>query len=455
MSSRETDRGDDLLETNGDVILIVDDEEGIRKSLRRLLAPLDVIVLDAPGGAEAMEVVKTRRVSLIISDQRMPGMTGVELLQLVREIAPDTVRILLTGYADIDATIAAINNGSIRYYLNKPWDDEFLLSRITESLEVHRAAVENRRLTELTARQNQRLAEMNQTLEKRVQEQTERIRHQHQEVLTSFMETIKAFSSIIEIRFKEIGSHSQRVASLTELFLRHFELNQKEHQDIVVAAFLHDIGKISYPDPLLRKTGGGDSPAEQDLVSRHPILGQSCVSAISGFEEIGIIIRHHHEHFDGSGYPEGLLENRIPLGSRIIRLADSFDHHAFVDGYPDMKRINDSVAHLVQYSGVHFDPAAVKKFFEADIGKTYFHGETTEVVYVKPINLEQGTVVASDVHTQNGLFVIPKGAVLSRGMIQRIIKLGKSDPIPSGVPIYKKRRSNEVRYERAGTIVGG
>ncbi|MDD4051793.1 MAG: response regulator [candidate division Zixibacteria bacterium] len=187
MNPHEMDKGDSLLETNADVILIVDDEEGIRKSLRRLLAPLNVTVLDAPGGAEAMGVVKTRPISLIISDQRMPGMTGVELLQQVRDIAPDTVRILLTGYADIDATIGAINNGSIRYYLNKPWDDEFLLSRITESLEVHRAVVENRRLTELTGRQNQQLAEMNRTLEKRVQEQTQQIRHQHQEVLTSFM----------------------------------------------------------------------------------------------------------------------------------------------------------------------------------------------------------------------------------------------------------------------------
>ncbi|MDD4051794.1 MAG: HD domain-containing protein [candidate division Zixibacteria bacterium] len=252
-----------------------------------------------------------------------------------------------------------------------------------------------------------------------------------------------------------MGSHSQRVASLTEQFLKHFELSQKEYQDIVVAAFLHDIGKISYPDPLLRKAGGTYSPAEQDLVSRHPILGQSCVSIISGFEEIGLIIRHHHEHFDGSGYPEGLLENRIPLGARIIRLADSFDHHAFVDGYPDMKRINDSVAYLVQYSGAHFDPAVIKKFFEADIGKTYFHGEATDVVYFKPINLEQGMAVAADVHTKNGLFVIPKGAILSSGIIQRIIKLDKSDPIPSGVPVYKKRISNEVRHERAGNIIGG
>ena len=108
-------------------VLLVDDEEGILKSLKRLLKVLDIDIITAQTGNEALEALRRNRVSLIISDQRMPGMTGVELLCESREVAPDAVKILLTGYADVEATKDAINSGAIRYYFNKPWDDEFLL----------------------------------------------------------------------------------------------------------------------------------------------------------------------------------------------------------------------------------------------------------------------------------------------------------------------------------------
>jgi response regulator RpfG family c-di-GMP phosphodiesterase len=438
-----------------DVIVIVDDEEGIRKSLKRLLAVLDVTLLEASGGLQALELLRAHQASLIISDQRMPGMTGVELLQKVREISPDTVRILLTGYADIDATINAINNGSIRYYLNKPWDDEFLLSRITESLDVYRKTVENRHLTALTVRQNRQLEEMNRTLEKRVAEQTGQIRSQHRELLNSFMQTIKAFSTMIEIRFKDIGSHSQRVAFLAKKVLKQFNLSPKEYQDVVVGAFLHDIGKIKYPDNLLRKSHNELTAIELEIISEHPVLGQSCISAISGFEEIGAIVRHHHENYDGSGFPDKLLERRIPLGARIIRVADAFDRHAFVNGYPDVKRINNAVAHLVQNSGILYDPEVVNKFVGADIGRTLLQGPSTDIIYLKPIDLEQGMIVAADIHTKNGLFVVPKGARLSTGMIKRIIKLNERDSIPNGVAISKQHNPNEASHEEVSNLIGG
>ena len=138
-------------------ILIVDDEEGILKSLRRLLNSLDVNVLTSPNGDKALDLLKSNQISLIISDQRMPGMTGVELLKKSRAISPDSVRILLTGYADIDATIEAINSGAIKYYLNKPWDNEFLLSRIQESLDLYKMVIENKKLNKLLFKRNEEL----------------------------------------------------------------------------------------------------------------------------------------------------------------------------------------------------------------------------------------------------------------------------------------------------------
>ncbi|HKK20367.1 MAG TPA: HD domain-containing phosphohydrolase, partial [candidate division Zixibacteria bacterium] len=426
-----------MLETAKDRLLLVDDEEGILRALQRLFKQTDAEIMTAPGGEKALEILQSESISMIISDQRMPGMTGVELLRQARDIQPDAIRILLTGYADIEATVKAINDGAVRYYFNKPWDDEFLLSRVAESLQLYRTTQENNELQRLTKAQNLRLSKMNDELEEKVRIQTTEIRSQHEELKSSFMETIKAFSTIIEVRSKEVGSHSQRVTNMVKNVLETMDLNVKEYQDVMMAAYLHDIGKISYPDRLVTKSVDNLSKGDKEIVYRHPILGQSCVYSISGFEEIGVIIRHHHEHFDGSGYPDGLREKKIPFGSRIIRICDAFDHVAFMDGYPDAKQVNSASAALVKDSGSVFDPELVRKFIDQEIGKKSYHDESTDVIAMDPMELKEGMVTADDIHTKNGMFLLPKGARLSDGMISRINKIHHVDPVASAVRVYK------------------
>jgi response regulator RpfG family c-di-GMP phosphodiesterase len=425
------------------VVLIVDDEENIRKALLRLLKPLDVTLLQAGDGAEALTVLKQQPVAIIISDQRMPHLTGVEFLARSRDICPDSVRILLTGYADIDATVQAINSGAIKYYVTKPWDDDAMLSRVRESLEMVRVLEDNQRLNLLTQQQNQQLKKLSISLHQRVQEQTKEIRSQHDELQQSFMETIKAFSNIIEMRFQDVGSHSQRVANLAKRMLAGLSLSDKETQDVVIAAFLHDIGKIGLPDKVARKSLHELSVADQDQVRQHPILGQSCVYAITGFEEIGLNIRHHHEDYDGTGYPDSIGEENIPLGARVIRLVDEFDHIAFGGGYPDLPALNRSAAYVVQHSGSKFDPEMVKRFIDLDVARLLYQGEVTEIMGVKLENLEEGMVVAHDIRTKNGMFLLPRGATLSRGMIGRICKIHAVDPVADVVRIYKSNVSGK------------
>ncbi len=422
-----------------DRVLLVDDEQGILRALQRLFKSIDAEILTASGGEQALEVLQTNSVSMIISDQRMPGIAGVDLLRRSREIQPDAIRILLTGYADINATIDAINDGAVRYYFNKPWDDDFLLSRVTESLQLYRMIQENKDLQQLTKAQNLELTRLNGQLEQKVREQTVEIRGQHEELKSSFMETIKAFSTIIEVRSKDVGSHSQRVTTLVKYMLEGFDLNIKEYQDIMMAAYLHDIGKISYPDRLVTKSADSLPKPDMEIVQRHPILGQSCVYNISGFEEIGIIIRHHHEHFDGTGYPDGIHEKKIPLGSRIIRICDAFDHVAFKNGYPDLKMLNIASATLVKDSGNIFDPELVRKFIDREIGKRSIHDEASDVIALDPVELHEGMVTADDIHTRNGMFLLPKGARLSEGMISRINKIHHVDPVANAIRVYKSR----------------
>lgn len=418
-------------------ILIVDDESGIRKALLRVLRPLGVELIEASGGEEALLIVARQHIALIISDQRMPGMTGVELLGKIKEQSPDTVRILLTGYADINATIESINTGAVKYYFNKPWDDDLLYSRVEESLRLADLTRENRRLQALTSQQNEQLRKINLSLKHKVDERTAEVRAQHEALKKSFMDTIRAFSTIVEIRSKEVGSHSQRVAMLARRMMSGASHDAKGYQDVIVAAYLHDIGKIGLPDRLQDSMPDGLSEADSELLRRHAILGQSCVYNIDGFEEIGLIIRHHHENYDGTGYPDMLREECIPYGSRLIRVVDAFDEWAFAGGYPDRRALNEAAAELVRRSGVEFDPQLVKRFIDLDVSAEIPLINNELIIAIQPEEMKEGMVVASDIVTTNGLFLLPKGAKLSRGMISRINKIHAVDPVTHGVKIYK------------------
>ncbi len=426
-------------------ILTVDDEEGILKSLKRLLNDLGAEIIAAKSGDEALEILGKTKASIIISDQRMPGMGGVEFLGKSRKLSPDSIRILLTGYADINATIDAINSGAVKYYFNKPWDDEQLLSRIKESLDLFDLTLENRRLTALALKQNIQLKEFNNNLEQKVEEQTKEISWQHNQLKKSFMETIKSFSTLIGLRHKGIGNHSHRVASLAKALIKDSDLSDEEYQDITVAAFLHDIGKISLTDKILDKSEGDYIRADIESVQQHPILGQSCLFAITGFEDVGLIIRHHHENYQGGGYPDGLSRDEIPFGSRVIQIADTFDNRVFRKGYPTEKELSLASAYLVQYSNTKFDPELVKRFIERDIAKMFIDTGMVGSIVLQPELLELGMVVASDIYTKSGMFLLPKGAKLSDGMIKRITKMNVVDQIRGGVQVYKQTKAEEVK----------
>jgi len=427
-------------------ILLVDDDSGILKALTRLLKSLEVEIAASDSGAAALEKLRDFKPSVIISDQRMPQMTGTEFLRRSREVSPNSIRILLTGYSDIAATIEAINSGAVKYYINKPWNDDELVLKIKDCFGIYELTAENRRLTELTAEQNRRLTALNESLEQKVAEQTEEIRDQNEKLRRSFMETIQSLSTILEFRHRDVGSHSQRVATLIRELMKYLDISPEERQDIIIAGFLHDIGKIGIPDRIMAKKASELNRQDMIEIEQHTILGQSCIMSVSGFEEIGLYIRHHHENYDGSGYPNGLSGGQIPLGSRIIRLADAFEKNAFEKGYPNEKTLREASANLVRNSGSMFDPILVKKFIDNDIGQVFHFKDAIESANVRTESLREGMVVAEDIHSRSGMFLLPKGARLTSGIINRLVKIDRVDPIDKGVQIVVQRAGAEVQH---------
>lgn len=428
-------------------ILTVDDEENILKSLRRLLTHEDYDVLTATSGEEGLKIIKENpAIALIISDQRMPGLTGAEFLEQTRKIAPDVTRIILTGYADITAAIDGINKGGAYRYITKPWDDKELVKVVNDAVLKHTLIKENERLTGIVKEQNEELQKWNSQLEYFVQEQTleiqknnETLKKLNKDLTTNFRNTILAFSGLIELRDKKSGSHSKNVAKLSVKIATHLGMPEKDIQDIFYAGLLHDIGKIGIPDILVAKDPADMKADEKEIYERHPVRGQMIVDSIEGLRKAGTIIRHHHEWYNGNGFPDGLSGEKISLGARIISVADYIDRT--IRKFTGDTAIDFTLKKLEEQLGKQFAreifgvaELSAKEFFRRDSAKT-----SLVELELPPKYLEPGMVISRDLKSGTGILILSKGIELDRKNINALRRSHQLDPVKSSIFVLVKR----------------
>lgn len=429
-------------------VLLVDDEVNITKSLRRLLSQVDEYeVLIANSGAEGLEQVREHMdIGVIISDQRMPQMTGVEFLGEARKLVPDAIRILLTGYADIEASIAAINQGAVFRYLSKPWQDDELLSTIAEAADHFRLVSENKRLNALVAKQNDELQEWNVRLKQRVLEQTAQIRaksdslaEMNQQLRAGFSETMEALAGLIEMRDRKVPGHSRNTAELVEAMARELGLPEGEVRACRSAALLHDIGKIGMPDELLRKHPESMDKNELIEYQRHVVRGQTAIDPVLELRELGLMIRHHHERYDGAGFPEGLSKDEIPLGARLIAVADCFEHK--VHQYAEAEALAEALNDMKREWAERLDPG-LKKAFKKAAAQVFSHLElAAEVVERKiaPGEIAEGMQLLNDLYSGTGVLLLKKGTIFDKTNIDSIKRCFMIDPFEAKISVLIKK----------------
>jgi putative nucleotidyltransferase with HDIG domain len=422
-------------------VLFVDDEENILKSLKRLLMDEEIDILTATSGEQGLDVLRnTPDIGLIVSDQRMPGLPGADFLRLSREIVPDALRIMLTGYADITATIEAINKGGAYRYISKPWDDEEMISTIRDAVRQCRLISENKRLSVLVQKQNEELQEWNSNLKSRVLEQTaavrirnDELRELNEKMQKNYESCLTAFSGLVELRDRETENHSRNVAQLSAMAARNMNLSAEEVNVIKVAALLHDIGKIGISDNLLRvdvEKMRPDGVAEYRL---HVVRGQAAIDSIEDLRPAGVLIRHHHEYFNGSGFPDRLAKGDIPVGARIIALADYLDR-AFAGNRVD-NAVDIALQAAKAESGKQFDPELFP-FMEQPFKETYAKlGSKTGMVAMElqPKEIRDGMVIAREVRSGTGLLLLGVGERLDPVNINALRRYYHIDPPKKGI----------------------
>lgn len=430
-------------------ILLVDDEVNITKALRRLLMEderYDIYI--AHSGPEGLaQIAEEPDIGVIVSDQRMPEMTGVEFLQQACEKVPDAVRILLTGYADIEASIAAINQGAVFRYLTKPWKEEELLQVVAEAAHNFRLVAENRRLNALVAKQNEELQQWNRRLKQRVLDQTSQIRAKsdelavgNQQLRESFAETIKALAGLIEMRDRRAPGHSRNVAELVTAMAGQLSIPQAEQVNLKSAGLLHDIGKIGMSDQLLGQTASDLSGEDLKEYQNHVVRGQAAIDTVPALREIGVMIRHHHECFDGDGFPDKLKGEAIPLGARLICVADMFERKLMQ--FPESDALPSALDELEAEWGQSLDPA-LRPALETGARDVYSHLDlSAEVIErkVSPKELELGMQLRHDLYSGTGILLLKQGTVFEEGNIAAVRRCQTIDPFEKEICVLIDQR---------------
>ena len=334
-----------MAETKGRV-LVVDDEAPIREIITRKLSADGYEMNDASEADSALKELARDDYDCVLSDIHMPGMDGVELLRRIRVTDQDIAVILITGAPDMEAALEAMRLGAYDH-LSKPLN----LSEL--SLTVERAIEKKRLIEENRAYQRD--------LESMVEERTQQLADANDELRRLFMSSIKALAQALEAKDEYTQGHSARVAEFGVEIARYVSLPDREVQSIWVAGLLHDIGKIGVRENVLNKPGKLDA-AEWESVQQHPVVAARILGPIEELGDVIEIVMHHHERFDGSGYPEGLKGSDIPLGARILSVADAYDALTSKRPYRDALPEAEAVGILEEAAGTQFDPVIVRAF---------------------------------------------------------------------------------------------
>jgi len=338
-------------------VLFIDDEANILKALQRLLRNEPCRVITASRGSEALEILDRERPQVVVSDQRMPEISGVDLLQSVRQRHPDVIRILLTGYTEMNVAVEAINRGEIFRLVTKPWNDEELKATLRQAFDTHDLKGEIRRLNQVTREQNLKLQELNRDLEVTVQERTKQLFDKHQELRIAYVQTIKALAEAVDAKDPYTRGHSERVGVYASKMGRELGLPRDQIERVYIAGLLHDLGKIGIRDSVIRKPDKL-TVEEYEEIKQHPVIGARILQQVEFLADVVPCVRHHHEWFDGSskGYPERLVGDRIPLPSRIILVSDTVEAMTSDRPYRKSMPLDTVLAEVRRFSGSQFDP---------------------------------------------------------------------------------------------------
>ncbi len=326
-------------------VLVVDDEDPIRNALKKFLTQQQFEVYTAASGDEALAQLKRHRIALMLCDIRMPGTSGVDLVPHALEAEPDLAILMLSAVNDATSAALCMQRGAMDY-LTKPVELADLGRAVQRALKRRDMQLENRQLSSW--------------LKEEVTTRTAELHRERMRLERISTATLEALVNALEAKDPYLRGHSARVADLAATIASQMELGDEEVEQVRVAGRLHDIGKIGTRESVMEKQGPL-SPEEYDHVKQHVIIGSQILAPLHHLGPVISFVRSHHERWDGSGYPDGLKGEDIPVGARVIGAAEVYDALTTSRPYQDKLTAEQAVEHMADLAGKVLDP----KVYEA------------------------------------------------------------------------------------------
>lgn len=404
-------------------LLLLDDEEDIINALKRLLRN-NYEIIPFNKGDEALDYLQENHVDIIMSDMRMPKMDGAEFLAHAREIIPNAIRLLLTGYSDMDSTVKAINDGGVYTYISKPWNNQDLKLTLEKASDHYLLKKEAKRLNEEVAKANKELEIFNQSLELKViqrtsalQASTKKLKNTLQTQKELFFDVLDMMSATIEYRTGFSAGHSKRIAIQCKAVAKKLELDEAQCRRIYLCALLHEIGTVGLSDDLLQENSIGSGKLE-DLLITHPMIGAEILGKVKRFASLTDNILHQNENIDGTGSPAHLSGDNIPVGARIIRIVKDFDF--LIAGKTNAKRMSiaNAYAWMKERADVWYDRKILKTFIDLLGNREAVDGEMEFSIGVEA--LKPGDKLLEDLILNNGNVMLKAGQEINSVMITKL-----------------------------------
>jgi len=328
-------------------VLYVDDEPQALKAAKRLADGGEITIETALNAEEGLELLELHEYPVVISDYRMPGINGIQFLERLRHMWPDTVCILTSGFADLDTVVRAINRVGLFRVLLKPWEPSEFKATLRSACRQYELAKENRNLANVLEKRNVELRKVNERLDR--------------EVHTRTTQLLVGLLNALDLRDTETRGHSRRVGLYARRLAEELGLGPEECLEVERGALLHDVGKIGVSDAILLKKGPL-TDEEWVFMRMHTIFGFNIIRPIDFLESAASIVRSHHERYDGKGYPDGLSGSSICIGARVFAVIDTYD--AMTSDRPYRKALDPSIAReeIELNRGSQFDPRCVDAF---------------------------------------------------------------------------------------------
>jgi len=411
-------------------ILIVDDEPVVLGALKETLERERYHVVACSSPIKALSILNERQFAVIISDQRMPEMLGLDFLVESRKTHPHASRILVTAVLALPTIVEAINRGEIFRFIAKPWLREELLATVRNAIQRHDLIVHNEVLQARSQQLNAQLMSANGELEKKLHDlesERQKLDAANTELSSRYESSLELCRRILTAYDPLLGGQAKALVDFATKMSETEHFTDTERQALHSAAWLCDLGLIGISRELLRTfraAPGSLTERERGALQNHPVYSQTLASLVDPRADIGAIIRSHHEHFDGTGYPDGIAGKSIPWPARCLAVAVGYVE----SGLPKQAAIDQ----LLARSGTHYDPEAVRLFLK--VSNLVNLPRTVREILLD--ELEPGMVLASGIYSPHGLLLIGEGQLLGPATIAKIQNHNQITPISQRLLVY-------------------